>query len=105
MLKFSDLNLGEDTESNIKLKKATLVPNSISLRSSVIDLSHLKKRKPTKEELKELHTVEPGYKIPVANYQQVGTFCDKCDDVTGHVFNPASKTIICQICKTKRKTK
>lgn len=101
MLNFNDLKI---SEQEVTTKKVVTPPVS-SIKSSVVDLSHLKKHKPTKEELKELHQVEPGYKIPVANYQQVGTFCDNCNDVTGHVFNPASKIIICQICKTKRKTK
>lgn len=101
MLNFGDLNLGEDKEVVVKKQQ----PPVSLLKSSKVDLSHLKPKKLSKEEIKELHQVEPGYKIPVANYQQVGTFCDNCDDVTGHVFNPASKTIICQICKTKRKLK
>lgn len=52
---------------------------------------------------KELKLIEPGNKIPIGNYHQIGQFCDVCDDVTAHVRNPETKNIRCLKCKTKTK--
>lgn len=52
---------------------------------------------------KELRVIEPGNKIPISNYLQLGQFCETCDNVTAHVRNPETKNIRCLKCKTKTK--
>lgn len=54
-------------------------------------------------EQKELSLIEPGHKIPVSNYKQIGQFCDYCNTETGHVLNEEKLYIQCQRCKKGRK--
>lgn len=53
----------------------------------------------------DLKKIEPGYKVPVANYIQIGTWCERCGDVRTHAFNSSTKNLRCLCCKTTRLTK
>jgi hypothetical protein len=51
----------------------------------------------------ELHKIEPGYKVPVANYKQIGQWCDYCEDVYTHVLNEKGDKLRCLNCKKDKK--
>lgn len=51
---------------------------------------------------KELKLIEPGHKIPVADYLQVACWCEICDDVKTHAYSEATKKIRCLHCKTTK---
>jgi len=53
----------------------------------------------------EVARLEPGNKIPVANYQQIGQWCDTCEDVQAHVYSKDTKKIRCLRCKTTKQLK
>ena len=46
-----------------------------------------------------LRKIEPGYKIPIANYQQIACWCNYCEDVTSKVINEKGTKIRCLKCK------
>ena len=58
-----------------------------------------KKPKLTKEQLR---VIEPGHKIPVASFLQMGKYCDDCNDVQAHAHDPINKKITCLKCKTTK---
>lgn len=41
---------------------------------------------------------EPGIKVPINNYKQVGQFCDRCEDVVMHLLDMDRRTKICADC-------
>lgn len=43
---------------------------------------------------------EPGNKIPLYNYKQIGQFCEFCYDTTAHVYSSEKKKIRCLKCRT-----
>lgn len=56
-----------------------------------------KSPKLTKEQLK---LAEPGNKIPVSSFQQIGKWCEECNDTEAHVHDPNRKKFRCLKCKT-----
>lgn len=64
--------------------------------------SDLKLDEPKKVETSRL---EPGHKIPIANYQQIGCWCEVCQDTTAQVYSHKTRKIRCLRCKTTRQTK
>jgi hypothetical protein len=93
------MNFGE-----LQIKEGDKTPSSTKVNFAELTgiEKETSKKKVSAEELKRRHDIEPGNKIPVMNYQQVGQFCDICEDVTGHVCNIEKKLIQCQICKTRK---
>jgi hypothetical protein len=77
-------------------KKEVLVepiPHKLDFGKDILN----KRPKLTKDQLK---LVEPGHKMPVASFLQMGKHCDECNDVVAHAHDPISKKIICLKCKT-----
>lgn len=104
MLDFNDLVEDEKEVTKVAIKK----PPVPSLISSKVDLSGLRSKKLSKEELDELKKVEPGHKIPTNDgiiYTNVGTWCDHCEDVAAHCLNKQNLTLACLKCKKRRKIK
>lgn len=61
---------------------------------------------PSLEEVKkEVKIIEPGHKIPVANYLQIGQWCETCQDVKAHVYSKETNKIRCLKCKTTKQLK
>lgn len=56
-----------------------------------------KSPKLTKEQLR---LAEPGNKIPVSTFQQIGKWCEECNDTEAHVHDPSRKKFRCLKCKT-----
>lgn len=83
-------------KSKVKKIVAAFIPQSTTKLDFQKDIL---KRKPklTKEELRIL---EPGYKIPVANFLQIGKWCEECEDVEAHVHSPDTRRFRCLKCKT-----
>jgi ribosomal protein S27E len=61
----------------------------------------------TKPEIdtKDLKKMEPGYKIPISEFIQIGQWCDSCQEVEAHVYSPTSKKIRCLKCKRTKQLK
>lgn len=97
MINFNNILIHEGNKD----KPSAIIPQGkyrLDFRKDILKEKVLKKFSE-----KELRLIEPGNKIPLSNYQQLGQFCDVCDDTTPHVRNPETKNIRCLICKTKTK--
>jgi hypothetical protein len=94
MIDFGSLMEGEFKEPVVKKQ----VSKTIDLSK---ELGVKKKLSPTEAKAlkEELHKIEPGYKVPIANYKQIGQYCEYCDDVTAQVLNEAGTRLRCLICK------
>lgn len=57
---------------------------------------------PKKEIIKKVtinKDVEPGNKIGIAVYKQIGQWCETCEDVVMHVYSNRTRKIRCLTCK------
>jgi len=54
---------------------------------------------------KELNQIEPGNKVPLTEYKQIGQWCDVCEDVEMHAYSIKYKKIRCLKCKTTKQLK
>lgn len=95
---FSNLNINDKGTS-----KTSPVPikniGKTTVRFGDLDIEDNKPKRP-KISREELYKIEPGNKVPIAQYQQIGTYCDECEDITSHAHNPEKKKLICLKCKT-----
>lgn len=57
------------------------------------------------EPKKVVAITEPGHKIPITNYKQIGCWCEVCQDTTAQVYSHKTRKIRCLRCKTTRQTK
>lgn len=100
MIDFSSLVEGEFKEPVVKKQ----VSQTIDLSK---ELGVKKKMSPAERKAlqDELHKIEPGYKVPIANYKQIGQYCEYCDDIQAHVLNEKGTKIRCLNCKRDKTLK
>lgn len=70
-----------------------------------MNFQNLQTQDKPKKELVVKPTQEPGHHIPIGDYQQIGQWCDTCEDVEMHAFNKKTKRIRCISCKTTKQLK
>lgn len=103
MLKFDDLSKGLEQGSEANVKPSFTPKKTGELKfSQLIGEEPIKQGKLSKEEIERRRLTEPGHKIPTANYQQVGQYCETCGDLTGHAHNIEKKKLRCLICKNDK---
>jgi hypothetical protein len=103
MLNFSELEIDKTQEikhpeSKVPLPRMKVVPLDFS---AIVKKEH-DEEDPTvwsREELSEFSKIEPGHKIPIANYPIVGCWCEHCKDVKMHANNVEKKKLRCLTCK------
>lgn len=99
MLNFNDLNIKKE---EVKVLPPTKTKTIKSKPITFAQLNGDEPKKPiqlSKEEIERRKITEPGFKIPISNYQQVAQYCETCEDITTHVCNSEKKKLRCLTCK------
>lgn len=58
----------------------------------------IEEEEPVKKQKLIKTVLEPGHKIPLANYKCIGQWCDKCEDIEMHAYSKSTNKIRCITC-------
>lgn len=101
-MNFNDLKIVDKVEVKSKSPVSTPTINKVINYQELTEDKPIVSVKLTKDEIERRRTTEPGYKVPSGNYQQVGQWCEVCQDVQTHAHLPEKNKLRCLNCKNDK---